>query len=75
MKNVLHHARPWLAGVALAGVGIVVARLVAPLASAGARVPLTVLGQLIAVGGLFVICAGVSRRVRCERELGGGDAS
>lgn len=64
MKNVLANARFWISGIAIALAGVVVARAVAPLADGTDRIVLTVGGQLLALGGLFLICLGVRRRIK-----------
>lgn len=53
----------WIAGIALAIVGVILARIVAP--EFGTRVHSVVAagGQLVAISGLVVICFGVRRRV------------
>lgn len=58
-------ARHWLAGLALATVGVVVNRLAAPaLADLHHRAVLAVTGELIALAGLGVIMLGIRRRIR-----------
>ncbi|PTX99057.1 hypothetical protein [Opitutus sp. ER46] len=63
MKNVLGNARYWVTGTLTATVGVLLARVVAPHAAAGLRVPAALGGEILAIGGLLVICFGVSRRV------------
>lgn len=71
MKNVATNSRYWLAGVAVAFGGVVLARWVAPACRpASFRLACTVGGQLLAFAGLLIICIGVSRRIR--RSHGGG---
>jgi len=65
MSPVFHaSARHWLAGLALAAVGVAAARLLAPALSDTPRSVVTLLGQVIALSGLLVIALGVRRRVR-----------
>lgn len=64
MKNVAANARPWIAGIAVASGGVVLARAVAPSFAGPLRLVLTVGGQLLALGGLFIICLGVRRRIK-----------
>jgi hypothetical protein len=64
VKNVASNARFWIAGTAIALAGVVVARAVAPLVDGSDRIVLTVGGQLLALGGLFLICLGVRRRIK-----------
>ncbi|HVU32383.1 MAG TPA: hypothetical protein VHE61_03045 [Opitutaceae bacterium] len=64
MRNVRANARFWIAGIAIAAAGVVLARFLAPSLPAGhARLCTTVSGQLLALVGLGLICVGVSRRV------------
>ncbi len=65
MSPVFHaSARHWLLGIALAAAGVVVARLVAPGFEARPRAVLALLGELIALAGLYVIVLGIRRRLR-----------
>jgi hypothetical protein len=65
MSRYRHLLTPgWVGGVVLAALGVILARLVAPAAAGTLRPWLEAAGKLIALGGLFVIAAGVSRRVR-----------
>lgn len=65
MSSVFHaSARHWLAGIALAIVGVVVARFVAPAFEARPRAGLALLGELTALAGLYVIVLGIRRRLR-----------
>ena len=65
MSSVFHaSARHWLAGLALAATGVVVARLLAPAFEAGPRAALALLGELTALAGLYVIVLGIRRRLR-----------
>jgi hypothetical protein len=52
-----------LGGVALAALGVVLARVVAPGLAGTARPLAEIAGQLLALAGLIVIACGVSRRV------------
>jgi hypothetical protein len=70
MSRYRHLLTPWWAGgVVLAALGVVLARLAGPSLEGTARLWVEAAGKLLAMGGLFVIAAGVSRRVR------GGSAS
>ena len=53
----------WLSGLALAAIGVLLARLVAPTLEGRAGSLVTLTGQLVALGGLVTICFGVRRRV------------
>lgn len=64
MKNVLANAGFWTAGILVAAVGIVCARAIAPSLAGTPRIFLTLGGQLFALGGLFIICLGVRRRIK-----------
>ncbi len=68
MKNVRAHLRFWLAGLLTALAGIVVARAIAPSFSSPLGPVLTAAGQLLALGGLFIICLGVRRRIQQAAE-------
>ncbi|MBI5690875.1 MAG: hypothetical protein HZC55_12370 [Verrucomicrobia bacterium] len=54
----------WRLGLALAAAGVLLARLVAPRFSSSAQPGLALVGELLALAGLAVIAAGVSRRIR-----------
>jgi hypothetical protein len=65
MSPVFHaSARHWLAGLALAVAGVVVARVIAPTFDARPRAALALLGELTALAGLYVIVLGIRRRLR-----------
>jgi hypothetical protein len=64
MKNVTRNARYWLGGSLLAVAGVLLARVFGPHATSPLRLPLTLGGQLLALSGLFLICVGVSRRLK-----------
>lgn len=68
MKTVWKNLRFWTVGVGLAVAGVILARLISGETSGAVRVGLTVAGQLLALTGLFVICVGVSRRLRRAAE-------
>lgn len=69
MSPVFHaSARYWLAGLALAALGVVLARLVAPAFETRTRAGLALVGELAALAGLFVIVLGIRRRVRLASE-------
>lgn len=63
-------ARFWLAGLALAVVGVALAREVAPrLGDAErARALVALAGEIAALAGLFVIALGIRRRARAAAE-------
>ncbi len=71
MKNVRANLSYWIAGTSLAAMGVVSARWIAPMTADHFRIYLTLGGQLLAIGGLFLICFGVSRRLRSAQETGG----
>lgn len=64
MKTVATHARFWIAGTAVAVLGVVSARVVAPWLDGTIRIALTVGGQLLGLAGLFIICLGVRQRIQ-----------
>ncbi len=64
MKTIRGNLRPWLLGTLLALAGVVLARVIAGSCDGTARIVVTVCGQMVALGGLFVICLGVRRRIR-----------
>lgn len=69
MKAIRANATPWIVGSVLAFGGVALARLVAPHFQSTLRILATLGGQLLALGGLFVICLGVRRRTRRAPEL------
>ena len=64
MKAIAASARSWVAGTLVAFAGVALARFVAPSLSGTERLGTTLTGQLLALGGLFIICLGVRRRIR-----------
>lgn len=64
MKNVAANARYWLAGLLTALAGVALARGLIPVSGGSLRPIVTVAGQLLALGGLFIICLGVRRRIQ-----------
>lgn len=64
MKNVRENAPAWVAGTAIAFIGVALARVVAPNLEGSARLLLTGAGELLALGGLFMLCLVVRRRIR-----------
>lgn len=66
-------ARHWLAGLVLAAAGVVLARVVAPLPEfpARTRAAVALVGQLVALAGLFVIVLGIRRRLRLAAAAAG----
>lgn len=59
-------ARHWLTGLALAGAGVAVNRLLAPAFPVGSvpRAACALTGQLVALAGLLVIMLGIRARLR-----------
>ncbi|HEY9248816.1 MAG TPA: hypothetical protein VIO38_06780 [Rariglobus sp.] len=57
-------ARHWLAGIVIAFAGVAVTRLWAPGFEGRAHAAVAVAGQLLAMGGLFIILLGIRRRLR-----------
>lgn len=70
MKTVMGNLRFWVGGVAIASLGVVLARVISPTFSGSAQVVVILIGQSVAVLGLVLICWGVSRRVWRERREG-----
>ncbi len=68
MKNVIGNARYWISGTLAASAGVLVARVLAPHAAPSLRLSLTLGGQLLALGGLVILCIGVSRRIHRDGE-------
>lgn len=64
MRNVVATARFWIAGAAAGILGVALARVVAPSFEGAVRIYFTAGGQLLALGGLFIICLGVRRRIK-----------
>lgn len=64
MKSVFANIRYWVAGVVTAGIGVMLARIVAPRATSSLRMSVILAGQFLAIGGLTLVAAGVSRRVK-----------
>jgi hypothetical protein len=56
--------RSWLTGLALAAIGVLGARVLAPALADQARLACTLGAQGLALSGLLVIALGVRRRVR-----------
>ncbi len=67
MKNVRANARFWIAGTLVALAGVASARFVAPSFEHALRLVFTVASQLLALGGLFIICLGIRRRIQSAR--------
>lgn len=55
--------RYWAAGLALACLGVVLARWAAPQMSTKWGAWTAVLGQITAIAGLFIIAVGIQRRI------------
>ncbi len=68
MKNVRANARYWIAGFSTSLAGVTLARVVAPSFASPFSPVLTVAGQLLALGGLLIICLGVRRRIQQAAE-------
>ncbi len=68
MKTVRTNARSWILGTLIALAGVALVRAVAPSLSDRAKIFVTVAGQLLALGGLFIICLGVRRRIQLTAE-------
>lgn len=64
MKNLRANLRFWIAGTAVAFSGVVLTRGLAPHLEGSTRIAFTVAGQCVALGGLFIICLGVRRRIK-----------
>ncbi|HWL15864.1 MAG TPA: hypothetical protein VNR00_09675 [Opitutus sp.] len=64
MSPLRNRARWWIAGVSTALSGVALVRLVAPQFDGSVRLLVAAGGQLLALGGLFIICLGVSRRIK-----------
>lgn len=62
-------ARHWLAGLALATLGVAVNRLLAPAFPAGQlRAAIALSGELVALAGLAVIALGIRRRLKLAEQ-------
>ncbi len=70
MKNLRANLRFWIAGAAVAFSGVVLARGLAPHLDGASRIAFTVGGQLLALGGLYIICLGIRRRIQHVRSAG-----
>jgi hypothetical protein len=68
MKNVATRSPYWISGTLVALGGAATSRFLAPLFDGGARIGISIGGQVLALAGLAVICVGVSRRVRGRPE-------
>jgi hypothetical protein len=67
--DALHTSRRyWITGIAVALIGILVARVIAPHFEGRPSVVLTAIGRLLGFGGLIIISIGVSRRVKDTNE-------
>lgn len=65
MSPVFHAAaRHWIAGIALAVVGVALNRLVAPALTGTPRILFAASGQILGAGGLLVIALGIRRRIQ-----------
>lgn len=66
MKNVRTQVRYWIAGIALAVLGVLLARGFVPTGFGLSGLVAVAGGRLLAGAGLLVLAVGVSRRVRRE---------
>jgi len=58
----------WIAGVLTALAGVAVARIVAPaLHSSQVSICMTIVGQLVAISGLFIVMLGTRKRYRAMK--------
>ena len=64
MKNVAANARFWIAGRGAGILGVARARGFGPSLDGPEGIWITVAGQLLACGGLLIICLGVRRRIK-----------
>ena len=65
MSPVFHAAaRHWIAGIALAFVGVVLNRIAAPAFTGTPHILLAASGQILGAGGLLVIALGIRRRIK-----------
>ena len=64
MRDVVANAGFWTATMLVAATGMVGVRFVAPVSAGSARIFLTLGGQVVVIGGLFIICLGVRRRIK-----------
>ena len=60
--------RQWVIGIALAVVGVIIARLVSPHYTGKTQVALLSAGRLTSFAGLIVIVFAVNRRIKRESE-------
>ena len=60
--------RYWITGIAVAMIGILLARVIAPHFEGRPHVVLTAIGRLLGFSGLIIISIGVSRRVNDTNE-------
>jgi len=58
----------WIAGFALALIGVLLARVAAPHFEARPRTIINVAGRLLGIAGLFVIAFGVNRRIAAAQK-------
>ena len=60
--------RTWIAGIAIALIGILLARMVAPHFEHQPRTLMTVIGRLLGMAGLIVIAYGINRRIHAAQK-------
>lgn len=75
MKNVAANLRFWLAGSAVATLGVMLARVVGPSLDGRVKIYVTAGGQLLAVGGLLILCLGVRRRIKQSVSEGASESN
>lgn len=63
MKSLRNRARWWIAGVTTAFFGVALVRVAAPRLDGADRLLVAGGGQCLALGGLLILCLGVSRRI------------
>jgi hypothetical protein len=64
MKTLRANLRYWIVGALVAFTGVLLARIIATFFDGPMRPVLTVAGQLLAPGGLYIICHGIRRRIQ-----------
>jgi hypothetical protein len=64
MKTVRANSSYWILGTLVAFAGVVSTRMLAPSFHGSARIGVTIGSEFLALGGLFIICLGVRRRIK-----------